>query len=70
MSDTSLRDVISGQIGVTVDRGSTYAAGDAWGCVGRWFAGRWHTALADQYISTVQSNLNARIWETPSFQEP
>jgi hypothetical protein len=54
----------------TVDRGSTYAAGDAWGCVGRWFAGRWHTAPADQYISTVQSNLNGRIWETPNFQEP
>ena len=54
----------------TVDRGATYAAGDEWGCVGRWFAGRWHTAPADQYISTVQGNLAARTWTTANFQEP
>ena len=54
----------------TVDRGATYAAGDQWGCVGRWFAGRWHTAPADQYISTVQGHVAARTWETANFQEP
>jgi hypothetical protein len=54
----------------TVDRGSTYAAGDEWGCVGRWFAGRWHTDPANQYITTVQANLAGRIWTTPNFQEP
>ncbi|HEU5016272.1 MAG TPA: hypothetical protein VFT66_27370 [Roseiflexaceae bacterium] len=53
-----------------VDKGATYAAGDQWGCVGRWFAGRWHTAAAETYISTVKSNLSQRIWEQASFQEP
>jgi len=54
----------------TVDRGSQYAAGDAWGCVGRWFSGRWHTAAAEGYITNVQGYLSTRIWETPNFQEP
>ncbi len=54
----------------TVDRGSQYAAGDAWGCVGRWFAGRWHTSSADGYITTVQTNLSNRVWEQAVFQEP
>jgi autotransporter family porin len=54
----------------TVDRGRTYAAGDAWGCVGRWFAGRWHTAPADQYTAAVQDYQRQRVWETGPFQEP
>jgi len=54
----------------TVDRGRQYAAGDAWGCVGRWFAGRWHTGPADQYAGAVQGYLNQRIWEQGNFQEP
>lgn len=47
-----------------------YKAGDAWGCVGRWFAGSWHTGGAEGYITMVQSNIAKRIWETPNFQEP
>jgi autotransporter family porin len=54
----------------TVDRGRPYAAGDAWGCVGRWFAGRWHTAPADQYTAAVQDYQRQRIWESTGFQEP
>ena len=42
-----------------VPHGTPYAAGDAWGCVGRWFAGRWHTAAADQYVAKVQQYLSA-----------
>jgi autotransporter family porin len=53
-----------------VERGSEYAAGDVWGCVGRWYAGRWHTSEADTYIGKVQGYLNSRIWERPEFQEP
>jgi hypothetical protein len=53
-----------------VEHGSQYAAGDAWGCMGRWFAGRWHTAPADDYISKVKNYLSTRVWETSSFQEP
>jgi hypothetical protein len=51
----------------TVERGRDYAAGDLWGCVGMWFAGRWYTGPAVQYTSDVQAYLNQRIWETPDF---
>jgi hypothetical protein len=51
----------------TVERGRTYAAGDMWGCVGRWFAGRWYTQRAVEYISAVQDYLSRRIWETTDF---
>ena len=53
-----------------VERGQDYGPGDAWGCVGRWYAGRWHTAAAESYIAKVQSYLERRIWEQPYFQEP
>jgi hypothetical protein len=52
-----------------VDRGRQYGAGDALGCMGRWFAGRWHTAAGDQYVTRVKDDLARRIWETPDFQE-
>ncbi len=54
----------------TVERGQQYAAGDAWGCVGRWFSGRWHTDAGEQYVGRVKDYLNQRIWETPNFQQP
>ena len=54
----------------TVQRGSTYRAGDAWGCIGRWYAGRWHTAPARQYIAKVQQYLREKIWTTKDFQQP
>lgn len=47
-----------------VDRGATYAAGDLWGAVGTWYAGRWHTADAEWYITKVKQYLGDRIWET------
>jgi hypothetical protein len=53
-----------------VEHGSTYVAGDAWGCVGRWFAGRWHTSAAETYITRVKDYKSQRIWETAGFQEP
>ena len=52
----------------TVDRGQNYAAGDIWGCVGMWFAGRWHTPDADTYTAAVQAYFNQRIWDTPGFR--
>jgi hypothetical protein len=52
-----------------VDRGRQYGAGDAMGCMGRWFAGRWHTAAADQYVAKVRDYLARRVWETTDFQE-
>jgi hypothetical protein len=54
----------------TVPHNGTYKAGDAWGCVGRWFAGRWHTAPAQQYIAFVRKYLKEKIWTTQDFQQP
>jgi autotransporter family porin len=53
----------------TVDRGQTYKAGDAWGCVGRWFSGRWHTSAGDGYVTRVKDYLARKIWTTPDFQQ-
>ncbi len=53
-----------------VDRGWDYGPGDAWGCMGRWFAGRWHTDAAEYYISRVWEYYDMRIWEQSYFQEP
>jgi hypothetical protein len=52
-----------------VDRGRDYGPGDVWGCVGRWYAGRWYTSEAEYYIGRVKDYLNSRIWEQPNFQE-
>ncbi len=54
----------------TVTHVGTYHAGDVWGCIGRWFAGRWHTPPAQQYIAQVKRYLSQRIWTTPDFQQP
>lgn len=50
-----------------VERGRHYGPGDLWGCVGRWFAGRWYTQPANAYIGEVQSYRSQRIWTTPDF---
>jgi hypothetical protein len=44
-----------------------YQAGDLWGCIGVWYSGRWYDPGAISYIKLVQTYLNERIWETPSF---
>ena len=51
----------------TVERGREYTAGDAWGCLGVWFSGRWYTQAAIDYMSLVRSDFNSRVWETQSF---
>jgi hypothetical protein len=53
-----------------VERGRPYGEGDAWGCAGRWFSGRWHTQPAESYIGKVKGYLHDRVWEQPDFQEP
>jgi autotransporter family porin len=53
-----------------VEHGKDYAAGDVWGCIGRWYSGRWHTAPAIKYIQQVQQNLATRLWEQASFRKP
>ena len=51
----------------TVERGRQYGAGDAWGCIGKWFSGRWYTGPSTQYIAAVQDYLNRRIWTDGGF---
>ena len=51
----------------TVERGRVYAAGDMLGCMGRWFAGRWYTPGAVNYMNAVQGHLVDRTWETAAF---
>jgi autotransporter family porin len=51
----------------TVEQGQRYAAGDAWGCVGRWFSGRWHTAASDGYVTKVRDSLDQKVWQQPNF---
>ena len=54
----------------TVPHVGTYAAGNVWGCVGRWKAGRWFGPVADQYIARVKHDLRIRVWTQPYFQQP
>ena len=51
----------------TVERGTTYGAGDLWGCLGVWFSGRWRTDAALTYIDAVGQLLADRVWEQPYF---
>jgi hypothetical protein len=51
----------------SVEHGRTYRAGDLYGSLGAWFAGRWHTAAADGYIARVKQALRERTWRTPGF---
>jgi hypothetical protein len=44
-----------------------YAAGDMWGCVGAWYAGEWHSAIADDYISMVQRAATDLPWLAPGW---
>jgi hypothetical protein len=47
--------------------GSGYKAGDMWGCIGRWYAGDWRSAMALDYIRRVQENYSGRAWESDWF---
>jgi hypothetical protein len=53
----------------SVPAGATYAKGDVWGCVGRWFAGRWRTSAALGYIAKVRQYKRTRIWLTVNFRQ-
>lgn len=51
----------------TVADGGRYAAGDLWGSVGAWYAGRWHTDAAELYIARVMEAQANRVWLSPGF---
>lgn len=44
-----------------------YHAGDIWGCLGRWYSGRWYTQGAIDYINMVKSDLARKDWLQPGF---
>jgi autotransporter family porin len=43
-----------------------YHAGDAWGCVGRWFSGDWRGGSLN-YIASVQGIVANKNWSKPGF---
>ena len=49
------------------ERGERYRAGDLWGSVGTWYAGRWRTAAALGYIRKVQDTLRDEPWRERGF---
>jgi hypothetical protein len=49
-----------------VERGERYDAGDIWGSVGAWYAGRWRTDEAMGYIRSVQRVLKREPWRERS----
>jgi hypothetical protein len=53
----------------TLERGRPYSGGDAWGCVGRWVSGSWHTADSERYIVGLESYMSQRVWEQRDFIE-
>ncbi len=51
--------------------GSGYTSGDLWGCIGRWYSGKWMTAEAQSYITTVQNHFNTKPWRSwPDYGVP
>jgi hypothetical protein len=64
-----LRAYYDGKMGWlnTVERGREYRAGDLWGSVGAWYAGRWWTDPAKQYIDTMKARMHTRPWRNPGF---
>ena len=44
-----------------------YAAGDLWGCIGRWYSGWWYTQGAVDYIAKVKAALAQEVWLSPNF---
>jgi hypothetical protein len=53
----------------TVPEPVKYHAGDVWGCVGRWYSGRWRTSAALGYIAKVKQYLHEKIWLTKDFRQ-
>jgi autotransporter family porin len=49
------------------EHGSDYKAGDLWGCIGRWYAGKWHTPNAEFYIGIVKRKLDNKVWLSRNF---
>jgi hypothetical protein len=49
------------------ERGERYDAGDLWGSVGAWYAGRWRTSDAVGYIRNVQRVLKNESWRDRDF---
>ncbi|MEA2360843.1 MAG: hypothetical protein QOI62_4103 [Solirubrobacteraceae bacterium] len=66
----ALRSAFDGRqtwLDTVTDNGAPYTAGDLWGAVGLWFAGRWHVPAADAYAVRVEDDLAQRVWSLPSF---
>ena len=47
--------------------GNGYAAGDLWGCVGRFYSGAWYDSGANWYINELQTWSAQKYWETSRY---
>jgi autotransporter family porin len=52
------------------DFNQSYAAGDIWGCIGRWYSGRWYDSGAQLYIKSVQDIFNTKLWIAWGYTGP
>ena len=50
------------------ERGREYGPGDEWGCIGRWFSGRWYTPPSLEYMGAVKDYYRQRIWRSEGFR--
>ncbi len=50
-----------------VERGQQYTAGDLWGSIGAWSAGRWRTAGSNEYAAQIKDYWAQRVWEGRGF---
>jgi hypothetical protein len=54
----------------TVERNGTYGAGDAWGCLGVWFSGRWYVntdAYLNAWGDSVRWHYDNKTWQSSTF---
>lgn len=59
-----------GYIDYLGENGTGYKAGDAWGCMGWWYSGKWRNSSGLEYIQQVKDRLYSRPWEATNFRFP
>jgi hypothetical protein len=56
--------------GIAEHNGRPYRAGDFWGAVGAWYAGKWRVPESAEYVAMVKREATKRTWRThPYFAE-
>src|SRR5205823_10474838 len=50
--------------------GSSYQAGDLWGCIGFYYSGHWYDSDAISYIAKVKNWYSSKPWLQAGFPPP